>query len=73
VRNIDEEPHQRALASALSTFAREIGATIVAEGVERLQEVAVLHELEVPYAQGYHFARPNLNLAELFPNGSSAA
>ncbi len=65
-RNIDEELLQRALAAALVTFARELGAAIVAEGVERPEEVVALAELGVRYAQGYHFARPSLDLAALF-------
>jgi EAL domain-containing protein (putative c-di-GMP-specific phosphodiesterase class I)/AmiR/NasT family two-component response regulator len=65
-RNIDEEPLQRALAAALVTFANELGASIVAEGVERSEEVVVLTDLGVRYAQGYHFAKPNLDLDELF-------
>lgn len=65
-RNIDEEPLQRALAAALVTFARELGASIIAEGVERPEEVVVLAELGVRYAQGYHFARPNTDLSALF-------
>ena len=65
-RNIDEEPLQRALAAALVTFAHELGASIVAEGVERPEEVVVLTDLGVRYAQGYHFARPNLDLDALF-------
>ena len=65
-RNIDEEPLQRALAAALVTFARELGASIVAEGVERSEEVVVLTDLGVRYAQGYHFARPNTDLGALF-------
>jgi EAL domain-containing protein (putative c-di-GMP-specific phosphodiesterase class I)/CheY-like chemotaxis protein len=66
-RNIDEEPLQRALAAALVTFANELGASIVAEGVERPEEVVALTDLGVRYAQGYHFAKPNLSLEALFP------
>jgi EAL domain-containing protein (putative c-di-GMP-specific phosphodiesterase class I) len=38
--------------------AESIGAKLVAEGVECAEEAAVLTELGVSYAQGYHFARP---------------
>ena len=66
-RNLHQEPHQRALAAALVAFAHEIGATIVAEGVEQPEEVEALRELGVRFAQGYHFARPTTDLGELFP------
>jgi EAL domain-containing protein (putative c-di-GMP-specific phosphodiesterase class I) len=65
--NIDEEPLQRALAAALVTFARELGASMIAEGVERPEEVVVLTALGVLYAQGYHFARPTVDVEALFP------
>jgi len=67
-RNLHEEPHQRALAAAPVAFAHEIDATIVAEGVEGPEELAALRELGVRFAQGYHFARPTLDLGELFPH-----
>jgi EAL domain-containing protein (putative c-di-GMP-specific phosphodiesterase class I)/CheY-like chemotaxis protein len=65
-RHIHRAPPQRALAAALVTFAREIDAAIVAEGVESADEVLTLIDLGVRYAQGYHFARPSLDLDVLF-------
>jgi EAL domain-containing protein (putative c-di-GMP-specific phosphodiesterase class I)/AmiR/NasT family two-component response regulator len=65
-RNIHEEPLQRALAAALVTFANELGAAIVAEGVERAEEEVVLTDLGVRFAQGYLFAKPSLDLDGLF-------
>ncbi len=57
-RDIDTDAGQRALASSLITFARETGATIVAEGIETKAQLAVLRELGVPCGQGYIFGRP---------------
>jgi EAL domain-containing protein (putative c-di-GMP-specific phosphodiesterase class I) len=57
-RGIDGDPIRRALASSLITFADEIGATIVAEGIESEDEVTALRELGVAYGQGYHLGRP---------------
>lgn len=57
-RQIDTDPARRALAHALVSFAREIGSTLVAEGIETEAERAVLARLEVPLAQGYLFSRP---------------
>lgn len=56
--HIDEDPARRALASALVTFAGEIGAVLVAEGVESLEELRALRALGIPAAQGYRLARP---------------
>jgi EAL domain-containing protein (putative c-di-GMP-specific phosphodiesterase class I)/AmiR/NasT family two-component response regulator len=49
---------QRALAAALVAFARETGATIVAEGIETAEELAVLRDLGVGLGQGYYLRRP---------------
>ncbi|HVL06639.1 MAG TPA: EAL domain-containing protein [Acidimicrobiales bacterium] len=57
-RNIDEDPVRRALASALVAFAAEIGAALVAEGVESVGELRSLRALGIPAAQGYRLARP---------------
>lgn len=57
-RGIDCDPVHRALASALVAFAGEVGAVIIAEGVETATELAVLRDLGAPWAQGYHLARP---------------
>jgi EAL domain-containing protein (putative c-di-GMP-specific phosphodiesterase class I) len=57
-RNIDTDQARRALARAFITFAGEIDAMIVAEGIETQAELECLHELGVTYGQGYHVARP---------------
>src|SRR5712691_2010234 len=57
-RGIDTDRRRRALASALISFASEIGATIVAEGIETRTELDALRELGVAYGQGYYLARP---------------
>ncbi len=57
-RQIDEDPARRALASALVTFAGEIGAVLVAEGVESVEELRTLRALGIAAAQGYRLARP---------------
>ncbi|MBV8960015.1 MAG: EAL domain-containing protein, partial [Actinobacteria bacterium] len=58
VRDIHEDPVKRALACSLVTFAREIGSTIIAEGIETPDELATLADLGVPWGQGYHLGRP---------------
>ncbi|PRY13982.1 EAL domain-containing protein [Kineococcus rhizosphaerae] len=58
VRGIDTDPARRAVARALVGFASELGSTMVAEGVEREDELAVLTELGVECGQGYLLGRP---------------
>ncbi len=58
VRSIDTDPARHALAAGLTTFAQEIGAEIVAEGIETREELDTLCDLGVHYGQGYYLARP---------------
>lgn len=57
-RDIDKSPARRAITAAMVQFAADIGAKLVAEGIESEEERAVMQELGVDYGQGYLFARP---------------
>ncbi|MES2443140.1 MAG: EAL domain-containing protein [Pseudomonadota bacterium] len=57
-RDVDRDPARRALAGAMVNFASRIGASIVAEGIERVEEHEVLRDLGITYGQGYLFSRP---------------
>lgn len=57
-RDIDSDAVRRALASSLVTFAHEVGAEIVAEGIETAGEQRTLSALGITLGQGYHLARP---------------
>ncbi len=57
-RDVDNDLARRALAAALISFAAEIGATIIAEGIETEAELSTLRDLGVAYGQGFHLARP---------------
>jgi EAL domain-containing protein (putative c-di-GMP-specific phosphodiesterase class I)/response regulator of citrate/malate metabolism len=57
-RNVYRDRPRRALAAALITFADELGAMVVAEGIQSRQELDALRELGVHYGQGFFLARP---------------
>jgi EAL domain-containing protein (putative c-di-GMP-specific phosphodiesterase class I)/FixJ family two-component response regulator len=59
-RGIDVDPARHALAGALMTFAHEIDAMVVAEGIETSGELEALQALHVPWGQGFHVAEPHL-------------
>lgn len=59
VSGIDTDPGQRALAVAMTGFAREIGATLIAEGVETPAELETLASLGIDSGQGYLLGRPS--------------
>jgi EAL domain-containing protein (putative c-di-GMP-specific phosphodiesterase class I) len=58
-RDIHADPARRVLACSLKMFAHEIGAVVVAEGVENRDELVTLQALGVPWGQGYHLGRPS--------------
>jgi EAL domain-containing protein (putative c-di-GMP-specific phosphodiesterase class I) len=57
-RQVDTDPARRALASAILFYARETGASVVAEGVETEGELQVLRTLGINKGQGYLLGRP---------------
>jgi EAL domain-containing protein (putative c-di-GMP-specific phosphodiesterase class I) len=58
VHNVDKDSAKRALFRALTRFVDDVGAHIVAEGIETAGELSVLRDLGVHYGQGYHLAAP---------------
>ena len=57
-RDVHRDPARRALTGAMVGFAAEIGASLVAEGIECAQEATTLHRLGVTHGQGWHYAKP---------------
>jgi EAL domain-containing protein (putative c-di-GMP-specific phosphodiesterase class I) len=57
-QGIDSDRGRRALASALLSFASDIGAQVVAEGIETKAECEALRSMGVSFGQGYYLAHP---------------
>jgi EAL domain-containing protein (putative c-di-GMP-specific phosphodiesterase class I) len=57
-RRIHRDAGRRALASALCDFARNLGAQVIAEGIEEQQELDELLGLGIDYGQGYFLGEP---------------
>jgi EAL domain-containing protein (putative c-di-GMP-specific phosphodiesterase class I) len=55
---IDHDPVRAALATALVSFASQLGTEIIAEGIETAAELEVLRNLGIRYGQGYFLFRP---------------
>jgi EAL domain-containing protein (putative c-di-GMP-specific phosphodiesterase class I) len=60
VCGIDEDPVRQSLAAAIVSFARDVGAIVVSEGIENQDELSCLMELAVGCGQGFYLARPEL-------------
>ncbi|WP_432570187.1 EAL domain-containing protein [Kineococcus sp. SYSU DK005] len=58
VRGIDRDASLRAVARAVASFAAEVGAALVAEGIETAAELAQLRALGATHGQGYLLGRP---------------
>jgi EAL domain-containing protein (putative c-di-GMP-specific phosphodiesterase class I) len=59
ISDIDGDPARRALAGAVVALAREMRGVVVAEGIERAEELAVMLRLGVDSGQGYLLGRPS--------------
>lgn len=64
ITGIDDDQGQRALGAALVEFARQMGATIVAEGIETQAELAAVTGLGMTAGQGYLLGRPSVHPRE---------
>jgi diguanylate cyclase (GGDEF)-like protein len=56
--SIHSDPVRMALVESLVRFARRVGATVCAEGIENHDDIEVLANLDVPWGQGYALGRP---------------
>jgi EAL domain-containing protein (putative c-di-GMP-specific phosphodiesterase class I) len=67
VMGIDDDPVRQSLAAAIVTFAADVGAVVVSEGIESEGELACLRELAVGLGQGFFLGRPDLGVAAFEP------
>lgn len=58
VRDLGLTPQSSAIVGAIIALARALGLRVVAEGVESLRQMEVLHRLGCSVMQGYLFSRP---------------
>lgn len=57
-RRIVCDGNERRLTKSLLAFARELGVSLIAEGVEQREQVPVLNNLGCPIVQGYAYSKP---------------
>lgn len=58
IRGIDASLPRRAIVAGVVRMCADLGVTVIAEGIETLEELSALREIGVRYLQGYHLARP---------------
>ena len=59
VRDVHANSVNRAMVKAIIALGHEIGAEVIAEGIEHEEETQVLRAMGVDFGQGYHLARPD--------------
>ena len=59
VQDLDRKPRQQKLVSFVVQLCNELGADVVAEGIETYDEFCAVCDSGAQYGQGYLFARPS--------------
>lgn len=62
IQNIDENIVSQQLVGLIADFAEKSGTKIIAEGVERFEDVTYLQSARIHYVQGYAIGRPKQEL-----------
>lgn len=65
VRGLDRDRVRRAIVDGLNRMASQLDIALLAEGIEKREELAQLETLGVPLGQGYLFGEPSPDIAEL--------
>lgn len=65
VRDIDKAPFRRQLVKSFVHFARTVGTTLIAEGVETWNEMETLLRVDIRLAQGFLLQRPSFDFREI--------
>jgi EAL domain-containing protein (putative c-di-GMP-specific phosphodiesterase class I) len=58
VTGLDTNKRQQILVRYVVNLCRELGASVVAEGIETVEEFKAVVDVGVQYGQGYLFAKP---------------
>jgi predicted signal transduction protein with EAL and GGDEF domain len=58
VRTLGENPNDLKIVQAIIGLGKNLGLTVIAEGVETMQQVELLLQYECYFHQGYYFSRP---------------
>jgi EAL domain-containing protein (putative c-di-GMP-specific phosphodiesterase class I)/GGDEF domain-containing protein len=62
VRHLEGDAIKQEIITSLTAIGRRVGATLIAEGIERSEEKDALVALGVPFGQGYLLGRPAFQL-----------
>ncbi|WP_310177330.1 EAL domain-containing protein [Neobacillus niacini] len=59
IQNIDQNKEQQQLVKLIIEYAKQSSTEIIAEGIEKMEELAFIQDQGVHYGQGYALGKPN--------------
>jgi EAL domain-containing protein (putative c-di-GMP-specific phosphodiesterase class I) len=68
IRGIHTSAVNQEMLKAIMSLGRGIGAKVIAEGIEKPEELSVLRDLGADYGQGYYFGKPDM----MFPQSATS-
>lgn len=57
-RSITEKPKDKALIEFIVTYCRKVGIDVCAEGVEKIEALMIMRNVDVECIQGYYYDKP---------------
>jgi EAL domain-containing protein (putative c-di-GMP-specific phosphodiesterase class I) len=66
VMDVDKSKRQQLLVKGIVRLCEDLGARVVAEGIERVEERDALVDTGVHYGQGFLFARPAFPMPDIY-------
>jgi len=58
IMDITEDKSDEALVTSIITISKNLGLSVVAEGVETKEQLEILNQFQCEYVQGYYFSKP---------------
>ena len=58
IRDITEDKSDEALVTSIITISKNLGLSVVAEGIETREQMQILKHFQCEYLQGYYFSKP---------------
>ena len=69
VECIDERPTSQRIVRSIVEVCEDLGIVVIAEGIEREEEMRALCDLKIFRMQGFYFARPGFEMLPVWPGG----
>ncbi|MDF1644198.1 MAG: EAL and GGDEF domain-containing protein [Pseudomonadales bacterium] len=67
IQDVDKDRTKRQFIRAIIEIAQYLGANVITEGIETLEEYSTLRKMGVEYVQGYYFSKPLASPPQVLP------